>query len=50
MFDRTLQPPSAREAPASLTKALRFAWLPLGVAIRRRFNATRTRTGSGQVV
>ena len=42
MFDRTLQPPSAREAPVSKTKALHLAHLPLSVAIRRRFNAMHT--------
>ena len=39
MFDRTLQPPSERETPVSLTKALHRARLALSVAIPRRLNA-----------
>ena len=42
MFDCTLQPPSERETPVSMTKARRLAQLPLGVAIRRRFSAMHT--------
>src|SRR5437868_8736998 len=41
---RLPEPPSAREAPASLTKALHLAWLPLGLAIRRKFNAMQDLT------
>jgi hypothetical protein len=39
MFDRTLQPPSERETPVSMTRALHLAWLPLSLAVRRKFNA-----------
>ena len=42
MFDRTLQPPSERETPVSITKARQLAQLPISVAIRRRFNAVHT--------
>ena len=42
MFVRTLQPPSERETPVSMTKALRPAQLAISVAIRRRFSAMQT--------
>ena len=42
MFDRTLQPPSERETPVSMTRAVHLAWLTLSFAIRRKFNAMRT--------
>ena len=42
MFVRTLQPPSERETPVSMTKALHPAQLALSVAIRRRFSAMQT--------
>ena len=42
MFDRTLQPPSERETPVCMTKALHRTQLALSVAIRRRFNAMHT--------
>ncbi len=42
MFDRTLQPPSERETPVSMTKARHLAQLALSVAIRRRFSAMHT--------
>ena len=45
MFDRTLQPPSERETPVSMTRAFHLAWLPLSLAIRRKFNAMPTPIG-----
>ena len=42
MFDRTLQPPSERETPVSMTKARHLAQLPLSTAMRRRFSAKHT--------
>ena len=45
MFDRTLQPPSERETPVSMTRAFQLAWLPLSLAIRRKFNAMPTPIG-----
>ena len=42
MFDCTLQPPSERETPASMTGARHLAQRLLSVAIRRRFSAMHT--------
>ena len=42
MFDCTLRPPSERETPVSMTRAVHLAWLPLSLAIRRKFDAMHT--------